>query len=58
MPALGCMAPFILAILGAVAGHLVAGIGGVPWGLGVGFVLGGGLASLAWLAMKRAGDGD
>ncbi len=58
MPALGCLAPFILAILGAVVGHFVAGIQGVPWGLGVGFVIGGGLASLAWLVMKRVGDGS
>lgn len=56
MPALGCLAPFILALFGALIGHLIGGIGGVPWGLAAGFIVGGGVASLVWLVMKRASD--
>jgi len=58
MCALGCLAPFILALLGALIGHFAGGVGGLPWGLGIGFVAGGAVASLAWVVMKRASDDE
>lgn len=57
MAALGCLAPFILAILGAVVGHLGWGVSGLPWGLGIGLLAGGGLGALFFLVTKRA-DSD
>ena len=42
MAALGCLMPFILALLGAVAGHFLGGPSGDVWGIAIGFA--GGLA--------------
>ncbi len=56
MAALGCLAPFLLAIIGAVVGHLGWGVSGLPWGLGIGLLIGSGLGWLFWMVMKRASD--
>jgi len=37
---IGCLAPLILFIVGAFIGQVLIGTSGVPWGAGVGFVLG------------------
>ncbi len=59
MAALGCLAPFVRALFGALIGHLIACINGVPWGLGVGFLLGGGVAALTYrlfAQLKKSAD--
>ncbi|MEM7444342.1 MAG: hypothetical protein AAF414_13540 [Pseudomonadota bacterium] len=58
MPALGCLAPFLLAIVGALIGHFIGGTSGLPWGLAAGLVAGGALGGISWYVMKRASDDD
>jgi len=53
MIGIGCLAPLLLFILGAFAGHLVMGASGVPWGAGAGFVSGVALLGLfGWILGK------
>jgi hypothetical protein len=40
LAALGCLMPFILALLGAVAGHYLGGSSGNLWGITIGFAAG------------------
>ena len=40
MVGLGCLAPLVLFVAGALVGHLLMGSSGVPWGAGIGFVSG------------------
>ncbi len=40
MIGIGCLAPLVLFVAGALAGHRVMGASGVPWGAGVGFLSG------------------
>ena len=54
MIAIGCFAPFVLAILGAVVGHFLAGSSGAVWGLAIGFLVGGGLLGYFWNVIARA----
>ena len=58
MAAIGCLAPFILALIGAGLAHLLAGTAGLPWGLGLGFLLGGGIAGAFWALAARAKADD
>jgi hypothetical protein len=52
----GCLAPIILFVLGALAGHLLIGSAGVPWGAGIGFVSGlAVLGFVGWLLGKTKG---
>ncbi|WP_225771964.1 hypothetical protein [Inquilinus sp. Marseille-Q2685] len=57
MVLIGCFLSFILALAGAVAGHLL-GSGGIGlWGMGIGFVAGLVLAAaIGALAMRAKGD--
>ncbi len=43
MAAVGCLMPILLALAGAVLGHVGAGTAGAMWGLGLGLVGGGGI---------------
>ena len=53
MIGIGCLAPLILFIVGALVGHLVMGTFGVPWGAGAGFILGMALLGLlGWVLGK------
>jgi len=53
MIAIGCLAPLILGVAGGLIGHWVAGYPGIPWGLGIGFGIGGiGLGAAAWIVAK------
>lgn len=56
MAGIGCLAPIILAVLGALGGNAVGGSVGAAWGLGGGFVLGSLIAGFAWYAVKRYKD--
>jgi hypothetical protein len=40
MVGLGCLAPLVLFVAGALFGHLLRGSSGVPWGAGIGFASG------------------
>jgi len=40
MIGIGCLAPLVLFVAGALAGHMVMGASGVPWGAGAGFLSG------------------
>ena len=57
MVLIGCFLPFILALLGAVAGHLL-GNGSIGlWGMGIGFVAGLALAAvIGALALRSKRD--
>jgi hypothetical protein len=57
MVLVGCFLPFILALAGAVAGHLL-GSGSIGlWGMGIGFVAGLALAAvIGAVAMRAKGD--
>jgi hypothetical protein len=49
----GCLAAFLLPLLGAVVGHWLDGSTGGVWGLGIGFGLGCALTGLfGWLLVK------
>jgi hypothetical protein len=53
MIGIGCLAPLILFIVGALVGHLVMGTSGVPWGAGAGFISGMALLGLlGWVLGK------
>lgn len=57
MVLIGCFLPFILALVGAVAGHLL-GSGSIGlWGMGIGFAAGLALAAvIGVVAMRAKGD--
>lgn len=57
MVLIGCFLPFILALLGAVAGHLL-GSGSIGlWGMGIGFAVGLALAAvIGALALRSKRD--
>jgi hypothetical protein len=57
MVLIGCFLPFILALLGAVAGHLL-GSGSIGlWGMGIGFAAGLALAAvIGAVAMQSKRD--
>jgi hypothetical protein len=40
MVGFGCLAPLVLFVAGALAGHLIMGSSGVPLGAGIGFMSG------------------
>ncbi len=53
MIGLGCLAPLILFVAGALMAHLVVGSAGVAWGGGIGFVSGlAVLAVVGWIVSK------
>ncbi len=58
MIAIGCFAPFVFAVLGALAGHFLAGSVGAIWGLVIGFLIGGGLLGYLWSIIARAKEED
>ena len=37
---IGCLAPVVLFVAGALLGHIMMGASGVPWGAGAGFISG------------------
>jgi len=51
--ALGCLMPFILALLGAVAGHYLGGPSGNIWGIAIGFAAGSAVAVAALRVLGR-----
>ena len=53
MAALGCLMPFILALLGAVTGHYLGGPSGNLWGVAVGFAAGLAIAVAALRVLGR-----
>jgi len=54
MVAIGCFLPFLLAIAGAVLGHLL-GSGTIGlWGMGIGFVAGLAMAAVIGVVAMRA----
>lgn len=56
MIGIGCLAPLMLFVLGALAGHFVMGSSGVPWGAGIGFASGlAMLGVLGWALGKTKG---
>lgn len=56
MIAIGCLAPFVLLVLGALGGHMIAGPTAALWGGGIGFGLGVVLlGAAAWLGQKLKG---
>jgi hypothetical protein len=40
MIGIGCLAPLVLFVVGAIVGHAAVGPSGVVWGAGIGFVSG------------------
>ncbi len=57
MIAVGCLSPFILALLGAVIGHYLAGAPGTLWGLLIGLAAGLVLAFLTTRVIGRLKEG-
>ncbi|HSZ94603.1 MAG TPA: hypothetical protein VK822_35070 [Acetobacteraceae bacterium] len=56
MPALGCLIPFVLMIVGAAAGGAIGGTRPAIWGGVAGFVIGLLCALLALRVFERARD--
>ena len=57
MIAIGCLAPLILGVAGALGGHWWAGNEGLIWGGGIGLGLGGlVLSAAAWLTLQIRKD--
>jgi hypothetical protein len=56
MPALGCLIPFVLLLVGAAAGGYIGGTTYAIWGGAVGLVVGGLGAVLALRMFDRARD--
>jgi hypothetical protein len=56
MPALGCLIPFVLLIVGAGIGGVIGGTTYAIWGAAAGFVIGGLGAALALRLFERARD--
>ncbi len=53
MIAIGCLAPLILGVFGALSGHWLAGTEGLLWGGGAGLVLGGlVLGAVGWVVVQ------
>jgi hypothetical protein len=53
MIGIGCLAPLVLFVAGALVGHAVKGSSGVAWGAGIGFVSGlAMLGVLGWVLGK------
>ncbi len=53
MIGIGCLAPLILFVVGALIGHAIMGAPGVPWGAGIGFMSGWVmLGLLGWVLAK------
>jgi hypothetical protein len=53
MIGIGCLAPLVLFVAGALAGHAVIGSSGVAWGAGIGFLSGlAMLGVLGWIIDK------
>ena len=55
---IGCLAPVILAVIGAAIGDFMGGATGAAWGLGAGFLVGGAVAALTWTVIKRYKEDD
>jgi hypothetical protein len=55
MAAIGCLLPFALMLLGAAIGQLAGSAAVGYWGMGIGFLVGGVLAGLAFRLFARAG---
>ncbi|MEM7221523.1 MAG: hypothetical protein AAF495_01000 [Pseudomonadota bacterium] len=58
MVGIGCLAPVILAVIGAAIGKFAGGAGWAAWGFGIGLVVGGGIAAATWAAIKRYKEDD
>ncbi len=56
MIGIGCLAPVVLFVCGALAGHFILGSAGVPWGAGIGFVAGLALLGLVGWVVGRTKD--
>ncbi len=56
MVAVGCLMPIVLALAGALVGHLLSGAVGAMWGMGVGFFGGGGIALFVLRLFGRLRD--
>jgi hypothetical protein len=56
MIGIGCLAPVVLFVCGALAGHFILGSSGVPWGAGIGFAAGLTLLGLVGWVVGRAKD--
>lgn len=56
MIGIGCLAPLVLFVAGALAGHVVMGRAGVPWGAAIGSGMGLAiLGLLGWILGKTKG---
>ncbi|WP_166802527.1 hypothetical protein [Microvirga pakistanensis] len=53
MIGIGCLAPLVLFVAGAILGHVVMGSVGVPWGAGLGFGAGVAILGLLGWALDR-----
>lgn len=53
MIGIGCLAPLVLFVAGAILGHVVMGSVGVPWGAGLGFGAGVAILGLLGWALGR-----
>ena len=54
MIAIGCLAPLILCVGGAVAGHFLAGTTGAMWGFGIGLAIGLALLAVQFFVLEKA----
>lgn len=56
MVAVGCLMPIVLALAGALLGHLLIGAVGAMWGMVLGFFGGGGIALFVLRLFARLRD--
>ena len=53
MIGIGCLAPVVLFVVGALAGYLAMGSPGVTWGAGIGFLAGFAmLGGVSWIVSR------